>query len=274
MNDTNVPTRFLFCIVTHNSAQVIYSCLKSLSSLLTPRDKIVVMDNASTDGTVLQIRQSFPEVRVICQPNIGFGRANNVAFDLFPSHFFVLMNPDTEIEKLDLDLVALYFEKETKVASVTGDIHFPNNTRQYVHKRFPNIPLLFIRRFGGSLASKIQKIHKLMDWYEMRDMDFSKEFQIPCASGAFQILHRQRLPAPPLFDPRFFLYFEDTDLSRRIWEIGETRFLPWIRIRHRWDRGSHKSFRMLRFHITSLVKYFVKWGLRNPKIQSHRAGHS
>ena len=104
----------------------------------------------------------------------------------------------------------------------------------------------------------------------MKDMDFGEAFQIPCASGAFQILHRKRLPTAPLFDPRFFLYFEDTDLSRRLWKIGETRFLPWIRIRHRWNRGSHRSMRMFRFHTISMIKYFLKWGFRNPEAHSHR----
>jgi GT2 family glycosyltransferase len=271
MNRPTMPVRFLFCVVTHNSAHVISPCLQSLAPLLTDKDRVVVVDNASTDETVSQARLSAPGVAIIRQPNLGFGRANNTAFEAFSSQFFVLVNPDIEVEALDLDAVETCFDENPEIVSITGDLHFPNGTRQYVHKRFPSLDVLFLRRFRLPLFGRIPPIHRRLERYEMRDMDFGQAFRIPCASGAFQILHRKRLPLGPLFDPRFFLYFEDTDLSRRLWEIGETRFLPWIRVCHRWDRGSHRSLQMLCFHFMSMVKYFLKWGLGNPETHGHIA---
>jgi len=83
---------------------------------------------------------------------------------------------------------------------------------------------------------------------------------VPFLSGCFMLLRTEALQKVGLFDERFFLYFEDTDLSRRIHQQFRTVFFPDATIQHIHERKSYKEFKQLWYHIKSSIYYFNKWG--------------
>ena len=62
------------------------------------------------------------------------------------------------------------------------------------------------------------------------------------------------------FDQRYFMYAEDLDLCRRIGEVSKTLFYPFVEVVHEYEKGSYKNGKLVRYHVTSVIKYFNKWG--------------
>lgn len=252
--------RFVVSVVLHQSAGTVASALASVLRVLGPDDALVVVDNGSTDGSAALARGLAPGATVIEQRNVGFGRANNIAFRVFEHEFFALVNPDVELVDCDLDRVLRYFGEHPEVVAVVGDVRHEDGSRQYVNRRFPTWDALVLRRAPGCVLARLPRLAARLGRFEMRDADFSSEFRVPCGTGSFMIVRSDALRGEDPFDPRFFLYFEDVDLARRLHARGETRFLPWLVVRHRWGKHSHESLRMGLIHLGSALKYLRKWG--------------
>ena len=96
--------------------------------------------------------------------------------------------------------------------------------------------------------------------YELQFLDFNLPQVVPCVSGFFIISPTKVLEDVNGFDPQFFMYLEDVDLSRRIGEKYSVMYTPTATVIHNFEKGSYKSFRLLKYHIISAIKYFNKWG--------------
>jgi GT2 family glycosyltransferase len=96
--------------------------------------------------------------------------------------------------------------------------------------------------------------------FELCDMDMSKVLSVPYLSGCFMLLRKKAIQEVGFFDERFFMYFEDLDLTRRIHERYDTLYYPYATIVHRHEMGSYKSVRLLLYGIQSGIMYFNKWG--------------
>jgi len=99
-----------------------------------------------------------------------------------------------------------------------------------------------------------------MDWYEMREKDYQTKFVAPSLSGCFMFLRTEALQKIGLFDERYFMYLEDIDLSRRIFQQYKNVYFPTQIIYHDHAKGSYKSLKLLFIHIQSALRYFNKWG--------------
>jgi GT2 family glycosyltransferase len=96
--------------------------------------------------------------------------------------------------------------------------------------------------------------------FELRDMDLNRILSVPYLSGCFMLVRRAVLDRIGGFDERFFMYFEDLDLTRRIHRVSQTVYYPAVSITHRHEKGSYKSLRLLYCGLESAVRYFSKWG--------------
>jgi hypothetical protein len=99
-----------------------------------------------------------------------------------------------------------------------------------------------------------------MALFELSNVDTNVVLSVPHLSGCFMLMRKKALLECGVFDERFFLYFEDVDLTRRIHERYQTVYYPHVKITHRHDKGSYKSPRLLFYGIRSAVRYFNKWG--------------
>ncbi len=219
---------------------------------------LFIVDNSPTD----KAREFFnyPKVTYLFSgSNLGYGKAHNMAIrkclDAAPYH--LVLNPDVYFEPLVLEKLFYFMEEHGEAGLVMPRVLYPDGTLQHLCKLLPTPLNLAIRRFMPFNSLMLRKIN---DHYEMRFSNYNRIMNVPFLSGCFMFLRTASLKKSGLFDERFFLYAEDTDLSRRIHQHYKTLFFPFAEIFHTHTRGSYKDIRLTWHNLKSAFQYFNKWG--------------
>jgi len=210
MSSTPEP-RVTVVMVTYNSRATLPRALAGVkASFDLGLCTCIVVDNASRDATAEYVRANHPWVQLIAPgANLGFGRGNNRGFARAASEYVLLLNPDAEISPAALQQLVAFLDQEPRVGIVGPAIREPGFPDQPAF-RFPH-PATMLRaalgRFGGDggvLARPIEPRRYRVDWL----------------CGAVLLVRRSLLQTIQGFDPRFFLYFEETDLCLRALRAG------------------------------------------------------
>jgi GT2 family glycosyltransferase len=254
-------------IVTFNSRRIIGTALDSilthLPAGLDPR--LTIVDNRSEDGTP-ELLQDYAErdarVKVVRnRVNVGYGRAHNQALAAAASRFHVVCNPDIIVEADVFSPLSRVLEDCADIGIACPLFRSPDGSVQPLNRRYPTVLDLGLRRF---LPQGLKPIfRKRLDAYEMRDAGYDRPCEVPFMTGAFMFARTEVLKRVGGFDERFFLYFEDVDLSRKVQAAGyRTVFHPEVAVTHAWERMAHKNWPMAWVFCKSGFRYFRKWGLR------------
>ena len=192
--------------------------------------------------------------------NLGYGRGHNVAFSqCSASKYHLVLNPDIILAPTTINALASFMNDNPDIGMVCPKVVNPDGTLQHLNKRYPTLLDLFIRRFiPGFIATLFRKrLHR----YEMRDKGYDSVCDIESMSGAFMFCRTDVLKKIGGFDPRYFMYFEDFDLTRKFQKFGyRTVYYPDASVIHLWERAAHKKLRMTCVFIINMIKYFNKWG--------------
>jgi hypothetical protein len=217
-----------------------------------------LIENSATDA----LRDLAPRYRALYwhQPdNPGYGRSHNramrAAIDAGSRYHFVL-NPDIQVAPDAVARLLAYMEGHPDVVLLGPRVCFPDGRLQPLCKLLPDPVGLAVRRF-------LPRLHRRSGSqcaYEMHASGYGRIMDVPSLSGCFMLIRTEALAAAGMFDERFFLYFEDVDLSRRLGRIGRTVFYPHVTVVHDYGRGSYHDWRLFRHHMVSAVRYFNKWG--------------
>jgi GT2 family glycosyltransferase len=260
-----------------NSAEPPFDCIASvvlyenpsemienvISSFLDTRLKVklYIIDNSPASLTVSSGNR--PVSYHHTGWNTGYGSAHNWSIrQSEPSKYFLILNPDVVISKGVLEALGQYLDGHPEVGMICPRVLNEDQTLQYLNKRRPNLTDLFLRRFFTDHKT-FAFVRRRLDHYEMRDAGYDVIQEVPFMTGAFMFCRAQVLKKVGGFDPRFFMYFEDADLSRRIQQEGyKTVYYPHVHITHLWQRESRKSLKMALVFMISGMKYFRKWGWR------------
>jgi GT2 family glycosyltransferase len=193
--------------------------------------------------------------------NVGYGRANNIVLPRLHSDFHLVMNPDVELEP-DAILAAIRaLEADSSVGLAAPDVRGSAGERQYLCKRYPSVWVLFLRGFAP--AALRRAFARSLERYEMRDVLGSSTYApVPLASGCFMVLRTALFRAVGGFDPRFFMYFEDYDLSLRVGREAKVAFVPAARIVHHGGEAAAKGPRHVRWFLRSAWRFFATHGWR------------
>ena len=193
--------------------------------------------------------------------NVGYARGHNLAVLRQSTDFHLILNPDVYVES-DAVAEALSFSaRHEEIGLITPAVYGLDRQRQYLCKEDPTLYDLCCRRFAPrwwqrSAATRMAR-------YEMRQRDYEQViFGVKYASGCFMWLRGPLLRRLGGFDPAFFMYLEDADLTRRVLEVSSTAYVPSVRVSHLWSRGTHTSTWLLLVTIHSTLVYFRKWGWR------------
>lgn len=246
-------------VLYKNSTDVL---LNTISSFLNTglSVKLYLIDNSPTNK--LKDIAVDPRLEYIHNPsNPGFGTAHNLAIKkvLDSSKYHLILNPDIYFESGTLELLYDYMEKNPEVAHVMPKVLYPDASIQYLCKTNPTPFDLFIRRFLPGFLKNMFK--KRMDKYEYRDKDYNKEMQnVPYLSGCFMFIRTQIFKRIGYFDEKIFMYIEDADLTRRILQVSKNAYYPNAKVYHHFEKGSHKSWRLMCYSIHGAFIYFNKWG--------------
>ncbi|WP_278630351.1 glycosyltransferase family 2 protein [Parabacteroides goldsteinii] len=221
-------------------------------------DKLYIVDNSS-DDRLRELEGMSDRIRYIHSINRGYGAGHNIAIQEaieLGSTYHVVVNPDIYFEKGVLKKLETYMDASSSVGLVMPRILYPDGELQYLCKLLPSPSDLLFRRF---LPWK-KYVEKKNRNYELRFTDYNQEMEVPSLSGCFMFIRTSVLKQVRGFDERYFMYAEDLDLCRRIGEVSRTMYYPFVSVFHKYEKGSYKNRKLLKYHICSVVKYFNKWG--------------
>lgn len=233
-------------------SQTVYSVLATTLDI-----KLYIIDNSPTDiiGTFF----NNPRVEYIfMNSNNGFGAGHNIIMRNLDKmgKYHLVLNPDIYFGKGVLEELYEYMENNLDVGNVMPKVIYPNGELQYLCKLLPTPQDWIVRMF-----IPIKKIKERIDYnLEMHFADYDSEMNVPYLSGCFMFLRRSVIKEIGVFDEEIFMYGEDTDLNRRIYQKYKTMYYPKVVITHNFEKGSHKNFRLLWIHIKAAIYYLNKWG--------------
>lgn len=243
------------CIVTHNNMGTINDTLTTLLNETKEMPfKLYVVDNLSTDGTCEFIRKNFPQVELIeTHKNDGFGAGHNFILHLLQSKYHAIINPDIIIKGDEIAKMAKRMDEDDSIGMISPKICFPDGRIQILGKKNPTIKYLAASRMRSEEPSEILKE------YARLNENLDEEMYIENATGCFMFVRTDLFKKLGGFDKRYFMYFEDCDLTREINKTSKVLYYPKAVIYHVWGRDSKKNFKLMMVQINSMIKYLLKW---------------
>jgi GT2 family glycosyltransferase len=255
-------------IVNWNTRERTLACIHSIRKFVPAQAgvQIIVIDNHSEDGSVEAIRESGVDVEIIeNKENAGFGRANNAGLQRATGRVVLFLNSDTEITASTIPDLLSEFDAHPEVAAFGCKILGYDETPQHSVRGFPTLgAYLYSDTFLGVLGL-FKGSH---DRYRRKQFDFEKWQLIEVAMGAALAVRSEVVQQMQGFDPRFFMYFEEADLCRRIHDAGfRLAYSPAPVVYHVGGASSRKNkARMMLVIRQSMFRYFRKhepaWKIR------------
>lgn len=221
---------------------------------------VFLCDNSPEEMTAERLKWTFHGVTVLPQKkNVGFGRANNAVLPYLESKYHLIMNPDVSFDPAVLTRMVRYMEAHPGIAILTPKVLNEDGTEQFLPKKRIAVHYLLgglFEGFGGIFRRWRRE-------FTLADMEVIRPIPVEFATGCFLLIRTDVFRRLNGFDPRFFLYQEDSDLSRRVLEenLGGIVYHPDMTVIHAWARENTRTFRGRMRQIRSVIKYFAKWGI-------------
>ncbi|MCL6098115.1 MAG: glycosyltransferase family 2 protein, partial [Bacteroidetes bacterium] len=193
-------------IVNYNVKEFLLNMLDSVQKAAkTISAEIIVVDNASDDGSVESIKEKFPSIKLIVnEKNIGFGAANNIAMLHALGKYFLLINPDTIVREDTFTKMISFFEQNPEAGIAGCKVLNADGTLQLACRRgFPGPWTSFTKVMG--LSTLFPK-SRLFARYNLTYLDENKTYEVDAVSGAFMMMRKQVYDKIGGFDREFFMY--------------------------------------------------------------------
>lgn len=250
-------------IVTYNSKHI-FHVLENLKEEFgrDERFRFIIFDNNSSEEYKAELKkyQGFADI-VFHDKNEGFGFGHNHNLLTAPEEYFLVFNPDIVLEKESLISMIEHLDKEQTISLMVPKVLNADGSTQHLIRdrvtvfdyalRF--IPFKFVKRiFSKRLAS-----------YECRNIADNHLVDIRIGSGCFMLIRGNDYKQINGFDERYFMYFEDYDLCLELKKRGKRIvYTPFSHVIHYYERGAHKNSKLFKIFLTSMYKFFNKWGWR------------
>lgn len=243
-----------FCNDSEELSLAVTSILKSEGVTL----KLYILDNSPTDC----IGHIFNDPRIeyiFNNKNIGFGAGHNVVMRkaVTESRYHLNLNPDIYFDTDVLAKIIIYMDKNPSIGQLLPKVLAPDGTdARSVRCLLPSPYILFLK----SICPFKKYNNKRVEKYLTRFASYDIAMPAPFLSGCFIFLRSSIIEKVGCFDERFFMYYEDVDLSRRIYtEVGNI-YYPEVNVTHIAHRESHKNWKLTKIHLKSAIQYYNKWG--------------
>ncbi|MBP1682755.1 MAG: putative glycosyltransferase [Ignavibacteriaceae bacterium] len=207
-------------IVNYNVKEFLQNLLHSIEKSSSNISKeIIVIDNASDDGSVEVIKEKFPSIKLIENKiNFGFGKANNQGLAIAKGKYILFINPDCIVSEDTLDKMISFFESHTECGLAGCKILNSDGTLQLACRRsFPGPWTSFTKVTG---LSNLFPKSRIFARYNLTYLDENKTYEVDAVSGSFMMIRREVYEKVGGFDEQFFMYGEDLDLCYRIQKSG------------------------------------------------------
>lgn len=250
-------------VVSFNSREQILKLIRSLHIFESKSDLFINLylvengeeKNAGISDLDSLSRQNLRIKIIPNSDNLGFGGGHNKIASYVETYTYYIVNPDIEFVQDDIFFeIESLFSAQSNLNLVSPGIQSPLGELQYYNKFDPTVFDMLIRFTPGMLFARRK------DYFIKRKTGYTELQSIEFASGAFMAVKTAEFKAVGGFDERFFLYFEDADLSRELRKNGDALYNPFLRVQHDWQRASRSSLKYLSILVISMIKYFNKWG--------------
>lgn len=223
----DVHPRISIIIVSWNTRDLLSQCIQSVIDGLGKFPyEIIVVDNASSDGSAEMIKNTFagdPHIHLIQnRTNVGFARANNQALKKASGETIALVNSDITLTDDALLRISNYIDAHPRAGVVSCNLVGTDGASQSIHRRFPTLPIIFWTQTwaGRWLDHRVLRSHYSRH-YRLKDIPRKGVAIIDQAAGALMVTRRSTVEKiGGLFDERFPIYGNDVDFCRRIWKAG------------------------------------------------------
>jgi len=235
--------------------------------------QITVADNSENkDGIKEELATKYPDIKYIdCGGNVGFGKGNACGFKATPARYYFALNRDTIIpgNSKTIERLVRFMDQNPKIGCIGPKLLNLDGTLQYSCYRF-DLPSMLIKPLKQiNFDKKYRWVRKYADRLVMKDFDHNETRPVDWVLGAAMIVRQEVVDKIGWFDDRYFMYLEDCDWCRRMWEVGyPVYYVHDIVINHMHARESAKvpgifkalvKNKLARIHLASWVKYLWKW---------------
>ena len=222
-------------IVSYNTRDLLRACLSSLRASQGIALEVIVVDNASSDGSVEMTRQDFPEVILLAQTqNTWYCGGNNIGLDHATAEYALLLNPDTEVAPDALALMLDFLRRHPDYIGVTGQLRYPDGEIQRTGSEIPTYLSLLLdyTLLGYLLPGRRRRLHDAL-YYAKWDRRTDREIKV--MPGSCTLMRRRDLR----LDDDLLLYFPEDMLAAR--HGGKAWYLSAARVTHH-EKSSTSSF--------------------------------
>lgn len=258
----------LSCIIVNfNQTYFLRLCIDALRASTVDFDfEIIVVDNGSHNESVsfLKTLEAQGKIRLIhAGKNLGYGKGNNLGVRHAKGEYVLILNPDVSVEPDLLAAMAKHMKQNPEVGILAPQLYFYNDQIQDSCRRFMKPLDLVIKR---TPLQRFKALSARVDSYTMADFNRANVSEVDMVTGACFMIKKSIYEKLGGFDPRFFMFMEDVDVCRRVWEAGlKVVYFPQVKALHYHKRLSGGSFlgmlrqKMFWAHCISAGKYFWKW---------------
>jgi GT2 family glycosyltransferase len=225
---------------------------------------LYLVDNGGLPDLLLELdkleRHSVSTTIISGQGNVGYGRGHNLAIERGTSRYHLVLNPDIDLAPDALCKAFDFFDAHAEAGLITPWIGGERGDQQFLCRRYPTVFDLFAR---GFLPARLRRLFSdRLERYEMRDQINARDvvWDPPIVSGCFMLFRMSVLRQLAGFDARYFLYFEDYDLSLRAHDVTRVVYVPSVRVLHHGGGAARKGSAHIRMFVTSAYKFFNRFG--------------
>lgn len=255
-------------IVNWNTRDLLRDCLRSV--LVSQGDctyRVIVVDNASADGSADMVRAEYPDVTVIANAeNVGYPCANNQGFRALgfeqecgddAPRYALALNPDTVLPPDALQAMLAYMDADETIGVAGPKLILPDGSLDLACRRsFPSPEISFYRMVG---LSKLFPRSRRFGRYNLTYLDPDVETEVDSVVGAFMMVRREAIRQVGLFDETFFMYGEDLDWAFRIKRAGwKVMYNPRVTVRHVKRAASRQSRRAQQEFYRAMLIFYRK----------------
>ncbi len=216
--------------------------------------EVVVVDNASSDGSAAMVADEFPEARlIVSSENVGYPRGNNRGLqslgyrgtgdvDTDAPRYALLLNPDTEVPPNAFAQMVAFMDARPQIGAAGPKLVLPDGSLDKACRRSFPTPLVSAYHFSG--LAKLFPKNPTFGRYNMTHLDPDLETEVDSVVGAYMQVRREAIEQVGLLDPTFFMYGEDLDWAYRIKAAGwQIVYHPQVVVKHVKRAASRQSRR-------------------------------
>ena len=241
-------------IVNWNTRDLLRQCLESIAATVRGLSyEIIVVDNASADGSGKMVQELFPEVRLIRNTeNRGFGAANNQALRIMTGRYALLLNSDAMLTENAASELLACLEKHPGAAMACGQLLNADGSRQNSIAAFPTL---------STLMANMPLLEYLFPGrYPGKRQTYTGPVEVDSGVGACLMVSKRAIDEAGMFDERYFFFFEETDWAYRMRRAGwQVLHVPTAFIYHLQGQSIGRNVRSRIEFYRSRYQFFRKW---------------